>query len=516
MYETSASVGDQKPSQSKSPVVNLKEAFDQRNLYFCNRSSCVFPIYFRSPDNDLHIVFLNYWTLKNKIPAERLALNFRIYDNTGSLIIRHTELSFHNHNQFSIKNIFGDKLQPKFHGMVDVEIISTDNLRFPFPGIIGIYQSGEFFSAVHSAGRIKNADEAHQTTYTHETNWTCKFSEETTPFFHFFIGNKNPSSPIIKVFLKSKIGEIIQEKTIDISHMNPFSSNLFFVDEIFDKEKLQKDSFVSVLVEHGSTFPRMVVGNYFKLIHHLEVTHSFSLIEENDYCRSREPNQIPSILNCYTDENLTLNLKVFPTNCAGTFKAVLNSQEFNESSLKSENIEKECSTGYKSFSIDETLGENEKFRALYFYGDEIPSRFNASFIYKVKNVNSNFSTDIASGAKSCIYPPKYRHWGQAYVENGYDTSILIRNNSHKPLETKDGEGTLTIYGQEEIFTIRFKVKAESSISIPLFEKIHPVCKKSEGCPNFLSWIIDLDVPTCETFWISYRKTDGAIFGEHGF
>ena len=137
-------------------------------------------------------------------------------------------------------------------------------------------------------------------------------------------------------------------------------------------------------------------------------------------------------------------------------------------------------------------------------------------IYKVKNVSSNFSTDIASGAKSCIYPPKYRHWGQAYVENEYDTSILIRNNSHKPLETKDGEGTLTIYGQEEIFTIRFKVKAESSISIPLFEKIHPFCKKSEGCPNFLSWIIDLDVPTCETFWISYRKTDGAIFGEHGF
>jgi hypothetical protein len=507
---------EQKTSQSLNPILNLKQAFAQRDSFFSNRSSCVFPIYFKTVDNDLHIVFLNYWTLKNKIPTNKLALNFRVYDNTGSLIKRHTELNFHNHNQFSIKNIIGDKLQTDFNGMVDVEIISTDNLRFSFPGIVGIYQSGDFFSAVHSAGRIKNTDEAHLTTFTHETNWSCKFSEDTTPFFHLFIGNKKPSSSIITVLLKSKTGEIVQEKIIDISHMDSFSSNLFFADEVFKKENLQQDNFISVLVEHGSTFPRMVVGNYFKSIHHLEVTHSFPLIEKNDYCRAQEINQIPSILNCYTDKNLSLTTKVFPTNCAGTFKAVLNSQEFDETSLKSQKIEKEYSTGPKSFSIQETLGKNEKFRAFHFYGDEIPSRFNASFIYKVRNINSNFSTDIASGAKSCVYPPKYRHWGHAYVENGYDTSILIRNNSHKPSETKDSEGTLTIYSQEEIFTIKFEINAESSLSIPLLKNINPVYKTSNKYPNFLSWIVELDVPTCETFWISYRKTDGAIFGEHGF
>ncbi len=497
-------------------TLNLKKSFAQRESFFCNRSSCVFPIFFKNVFNDLHIVFLNYWTIKNKIPANKLALNFRIYDNTGSLIKRHTELNFKNHNQFSIKEIIGDKLQTNFEGMVEVEIISSENLKYSFPGIIGIYQSGEYFSTVHSAGRIKNTDEAHLTSYTHETNWTCKFSEQTTPFFHLFIGNKKPVSPIIKVFLRSKTGEIIQKKIINISHMESFSSNLFFADEIFDKDNLQQDNFISVMVEHGSTFTRMVVGNYFKQLYHLEVTHSFQFIEKNDYCRAEEVTQIPSILNCYTDKNLTLTVRVFPTNCTGSFKTVLNSQEFDSTSLKSLNIEKEYSTGPKRFSIQETLENNEKFRVFHFYGDEIPSRINASFLYKVKNKNSNFSTDIASGAKSCVYPPKYRHWGHAYLENGYDTVILIRNNSHKPLETKSGIGTLTIYSQEEIFVIKFEINAESSFGISLGENIRPVYKDLNRYPNFLSWIIELDISTCETFWISYRITDGAIFGEHGF
>ena len=506
----------QNSSQSLNPILNLKQAFAQRDSFFTNRSSCVFPIYFNSISNELIIVFLNYWTLKNNISTDRLALNLRIYDSGGSLIKRHTESNFQNHNQFSIRNIIEEKSKAVFHGMVDVEIISTSNLRFVFPAIVGIYQSGELFSAVHSAGRIKNTEEEHLATYTQETNWTCKFNDNITPFFHFFIGNKKPSNPTIKAFLKSKTGEIIQEKIIDISHMNPFASNLFFANQIFEKENLQQDNFISVLVEHGSNFPRMVVGNYFISINYLEVTHSFPLIEKDDYCQAEEVSQIPSILNCYTDINLTLTAKVFPSNCTGTFKAVIKGQDFNEISLKSQKLEKYYSTGPKSSSIQETLGKNKKFLAFHFYGDEIPSRFNASFIYKVRDIHSNFSTDIASGAKSCVYPPKYTHWGHAYVENGFDTSILIRNNSHKPLETKDGKGILTIYSQEEIFTFRFEIKAESSLSIPLLEKINRFYKSSNEYPNFLSWIVKFDIPSCETFWVSYRKADGAIFGEHGF
>ena len=507
---------DQSLSNSREQILNLNQSFKQRETFYSNRSSCIFPIYFNCKDNDLHIVFLNYWTIKNKIKKTKLLINFRIYNKNGQIIKRYSENNIQNHNQYSIRDIINDESKNDFHGMVDVEIISVDNLKFSFPGIVGIYQTGDLFSAVHSAGRIRNSDEAQLSTYTYETNWSCKFNEITTPFFHFFIGNKKNNSSIIKVHIKSITGETLKEEVIDISHMSPFSSEIFLADQIFEKETLQPGNFIAVQVEHSSTFSRMIVGNYFKSIKHLEVTHSFGLVEKNDYCPVEDKNQIQSILNCYTDENLTLTTKVFPTNCPGTFNALLSTQSFNEKLLKSEKEGKEIfSTGPSSNSIQKTLGKDDKFFAFHFYGNEVPSRFNASFIYKVRDTNSPFSTDIASGAKSSVYPPKFRHWGHAYVENGYETSILIRNNSHKPTETKNANGTLKIFSNEESCIINFKIQGESSISIPIHEKIlnH---KNLLTKPNFLSWIIDLDVPTCETFWICFRKTDGAIFGEHGF
>ena len=28
--------------------------------------------------------------------------------------------------------------------------------------------------------------------YTEESNWTCKFENGITPFFHYFVGNQTP------------------------------------------------------------------------------------------------------------------------------------------------------------------------------------------------------------------------------------------------------------------------------------------------------------------------------------
>ena len=40
------------------------------------------------------------------------------------------------------------------------------------------------------------------------------------------------------------------------------------------------------------------------------------------------------------------------------------------------------------------------------FGKKIPSRFNASFIYKVKDKKTEYSVDIADGARSCVTPAK--------------------------------------------------------------------------------------------------------------
>ena len=66
---------------------------------------------------------------------------------------------------------------------MNIEILSLVKLGFPFPAIIGVYKSNNLYSSVHSAGRIKGANERHDINYTDETNWSCKFKKELHRFF---------------------------------------------------------------------------------------------------------------------------------------------------------------------------------------------------------------------------------------------------------------------------------------------------------------------------------------------
>lgn len=148
-------------------------------------------------------------------------------------------------------------------------------------------------------------------------------------------------------------------------------------------------------------------------------------------------------------------------------------------------------------------------------GARVPSRFNTSFRYTTRSSASCFSTDIASGAKSCVYPPKFRHWGHAYLGEGFETVIMIRNNSHQPSQTREGQGKLSLYCNGVQQEHEVAVAAESSISLKVSTLMQEV-PGEYGKMAFISWLLELDNATCETFWVAYRSSDGAIFGEHGF
>ena len=66
----------------------------------------------------------------------------------------------------------------------------------------------------------------------------------------------------------------------------------------------------------------------------------------------------------------------------------------------------------------------------------MPSRINASFIYRVKNKSGpDYTTNIANGAISHVFPPRHRQWGHGYMGNNFETNIHIRNTSHNPRRT---------------------------------------------------------------------------------
>ena len=485
---------------------SLQKDFELRKSFFTNRASAVFPIYFRSKQNDLILSWLNYWVIKNDISHSDLAVNIRIYDHNGILFTRtQIELQKHN-NTLSVRSFVQQEL---FEGMIEIEIISIDNIRFTFPAIIGFYKTGSLYSCVHSAGRFKGPDEEHSVSTTEETNWGCKFSSVTTPFFHYVNGNTD-AEVNLKVNLKSEEGVTIS--TIDVNEkFNAFGSKVYFIDEIMPNILAKKGMFMSVECLNNNVFRRMVVGNYHKVLRHMEVTHSFPKQKSMDYCPKNE-HGAESFLALYNDPNLSLDVRVFPTNCEGKFLVKESNQGYQALALDDEKDSAFLRLGFGSIDLERQF----RSKVLWLYGDSVPSRLNCNFMYKVKDSTSAFSTDIATGAKSSVYPPKFSHWGSGVIGNGYDFTLMIRNLNHNR-DCFVAKGTLSVYGDEFKIEHAVEISANSSSSILLSDLIG-----QERLDYFsdheviFSWFLELDQPNSETFWVSFRKEDGCIVGEHGF
>lgn len=484
---------------------SLQKDFEARKTFYTNRASAVFPIHFVCKENDLQLSWLNYWSIKNKLDPNLITVNLRLYDSKGNLEVRtKTELQPSN-NLVSMREYIKKDI---FKGMVEIEIISSENLRFNFPAITGFYKSGSLYSCVHSAGRIKGSDEIQTASETEETNWSCKFTEGITPFFHYVSGTSDEEASLT-ITLYSSNGDSVDVKKIN-ERFKPFESKIYYVDEIFEDIAYEEDMFVGVSCSNDEVFRRMVVGNYHKENHHLEVAHSYPWQVNEDHCPENKDG-LDSFLAMYSSNRLNLKARVFPTNCVGEFKVTSSEQKYDTDELGPSSDAEMLKDGYGT--ID--LSHDTQFKLLGFKGN-VPSRLNSNFIYTVNGIRSNYSTDIATGAKSNVYPPKVSHWGSGVFGNGYDFALMIRNCNHL-CNASTTKGKLEIYGLEKKIELDILINGQSSQSILLSEIVQKdlilaLAKKDA----VFTWFLQLDHPNSETFWASFRDTDGCIVGEHGF
>lgn len=494
--------------------ISQSKGFETLKLKIHNTASAVFPVII-SKKNDLMIIFFNYWLNKNKIEPDRVKFFARLYDQKGDMVGHFEKNISKYHNEISLKKFLESMEINNFIGSVNIEIISLEKLSFPFPAIVGVYRSNNLFSSVHSAGRLRNNSEVQKKSYTQETNWTCKFEKNINPFFHYFVGNNKPDRKYILVRLINKFSKIKKVKKIFINNINPFGSKIFFINEIFKKTIFDKDDFISVEVEHNSVFHRMVVGNYHKKLNFYEVTHSFPKIFKKEYCPSKDKIKYQSKITGSTNKDLDFSLELFPTNCDGKFKADFFKKNFNE---KLQTIYKK-DINFTKKNLKEKFvfkfADNEELKTIKMMGKKIPARLNTSFIYKVKNSKNNFTTDIADGARSSIFPKKLHHWGHGYSGNNFQSILTIINDNFDNKNPIKHEGVLSVYLEK--LTIRKKIKINpgtvSTINLTKIKQIQNLRKKDK---KFLSWMLKLKKPGCECFWISYRKKDGSIFGDHSF
>lgn len=436
----------------------LKQDFINRSSWLNFKASTIYPLNIKNK-SDFLICFPNYWKIKNKI--KNMICCIKLYDNNGHKISSKI-VNIYLHNEIYFSRIFKIK---KFSGILEIDFQSTENLKFEFPGITGFYISPKkLISCVHSAGRLLSVNQnSSYDKISEETNFSLKFKKyTTTPFFSLFNSFIEKKNNKIVITLKNKDNDILAVKTLQKDIILPYSNKIFYLDNYFPEKILKKSEYCIVKTNASDVFPRMICGNYHRKLHHYEVTHSYPVIKnKKDVINLKKLN--PEKYDCYSylhfvkSKNSDLEIKIFPTN----LKQKINSKLYiyDEKMKKLKFIKKVIfNSGSKMFNYN--MDRNSNFGILKIKQKRIPSRINATYIYKNKNKN-NLTSDIALAFKSVEYPVKRSHWGSFVLSNEIDTNLLMRKFSHKN-ENCYSEGYLDIYaGDKLIKRKKLKIKNDN-------------------------------------------------------
>ena len=340
---------------------------DESNLRknITKRAAACFPI-FNLEKTDLKIIFQNYWKWKRNID---ILYNAKVRNKDGLLIFELGVTKPKDQNFISCRNLLNENninKQKTNFGTIEIEIISEDNIIFPFPAILAFYESNNgFISVLHSAGRTLEKSNPNYEKF-EETNFYVSLDNKYKPFIHLFNG-KDGLIKDLKVEIKSfnsKLDTLIFK--ID-KELKSFESEVLFLDkyiEIYKKRVLKPNNLLNNksfatnelgIVVSGiskSIFPRFVCGNYDSENDHPFVTHTFrKIIDDKDLIYIND-NKLVSTIALPRINDIDIKALIFPTTSSS--KKSLNAcfYDLDKKSLikKFENLD--ISNMGKSFFID--------------------------------------------------------------------------------------------------------------------------------------------------------------------
>ena len=483
---------------------SIKETFSERNKWINTRSSTVFPAYM-NVKNDQILVFQNYWKWKSKINDISFMVTLRKFN---SQIFAQKKIKVRSHNEISIKKIFKIK---KFIGQLEFQILSSKNLKFPYPALMLFYRNTNGFqSAVHSAGRHINSNEKLNSVYS-ESNFLTIMNSNFSPFIHIFSGKDFlKSKNLIDLKFCNEKNKLIFNKKIKNIFSKPYSSKILFLKDYLSKIELKKiydkKFYIKINFDIPNIFGRLIVGNYDKENDALFLTHTFRThnSRKKNLIKVKNNNETAGYLPLINCEPLKLVARSYPTNANYIAK-------YDEMISKNNNLvsigKKYIKTGGKGAPIFEKfVNSNEKFKILSFKND-IPDRLNVEFNYYLEN--SRHPTDIADGVKTYYQPLKKSHWGHGIASNDYQTYIFIANYSNNPKENNNEKIDLEIFSNSKKITKKVLIK-KSTHKVLKFNNLKKLIKS-----NYFSWRTVPKKTNLNIYWVSFNKK-GSISGDHSF
>ena len=488
---------------------SLKEDFVKRSVWFNNRASCVFPL-FLTNEQDTQLVFQNYWVWKNNLTNVFCVL--RIRDKGGNSILN-TQIDIKEHNEISLSSLLNkDDIKFANKGTVEVEIITPDNLGYPFPAILAFYVTESQKSVVHSAGRILNSNEEIKDSTWKESNFSIELNNSFNPFICLFFGQSIEKRTTLKLKFNSyKNNKTLLKKSLEIDSL-PFGSEIIYIKDFLNKEelkRLQKDKvFIIFEVKIKGIFGRFVVGNYHKKTKQHFTTHSFQFVDPKgqDSIEKVRSNESTSFLPLFNVKPLNAKIISFPTNQKKSIKLSVARSGVNERLHQTGEKINIKTGGVNSQVFEYSLTEDEFLKLET--DDKVPARINVNYNFYTKK--SLFPTDLATGFKARVYPPKNNHWGSGVLENKWKNIIFIRNTNHTN-DSKSARCTFKAFTDKQEIKRNITINSESLGFIEVDKNEFNNCKEL-----YFSWNLSSKEVSLEVFWVAYNEDTGGICAEHSF
>lgn len=332
------------------------------------------------------ITVSNYWDFKN---GQGVGLLFSIRDMNGRVVERRERY-------FTEGLVINEDDWPVSQGSVEVEAFGNKNLRIPYAAVMGIYETSNSITMVHSYGRNHNLveiEDGDALTSGRESCWTIRHNSEIRNKAIFHNGHIEVDEQIGMFTLTKYDGEELNIK-FDIPRLLPFQTHIFDVQELYPdyKEFLSGEiGWGTIHFENKSAFTRLLLVWENMISGEFQVTHSnfdYSEVQTNKI-EAIKPGYMkwPSLLS----KSCNGHVVIYPKFSKGRYK------------ISSEKCITETEKG-----IEIKVQDIDKLEFTSSDSNSIPSRIVTGFRYQVND--NALAFECSMGIVHEKRPPKRFHW----------------------------------------------------------------------------------------------------------
>ena len=418
------------------------------NFGYCLRSSSIF--YIPPQPTKSSIVVSNYWFFKNNVKEIFLLVNWR---GMGGELVKRESVGFEQGNVITLSP------PSDFNGSCEVEAFSSRNLRIPYSAIMGIYETNNAITMVHSYSRTYSQIEVEDRTTIsdgHEGCWVLRDNNNIRSFAVFHNGPDIQPSQEVSLTVTNDSGESRRVQWQE-KKMSPFETRKLYPNQRFpDLIGFLKGKEGACTIDFRLTksFTRLLLGWESIDGSQLQVTHSnfnYSM-HETDFVETREAIAYMSIPLLRDSEAKVL---IYPDRSPGRYLIGSNGEKYHDlpNTLKMRLARS---------------GDNLRFRRI---DGKLPTRIVTAIRLNPLNDTDTIPCECSLGVVHNLRPPKRFHWGVWSAR--FSSELLITSYPDiygDPANTKlvlkfYGEKTTDVTSQEVFWKDISKDNRNASICI---------------------------------------------------